>query len=86
MVDNAYQRATELLIEHKDKLDLMADMLMEFETLDKDDLDKIMDGTWDPAEKKGKLDAFETTKGRQPPPYPHKLTRKKNKLRDNPAT
>ncbi len=56
ITDKAHQRARQIIEEHREQVELMTQMLMEFETLDSDDLAKIMDGTWDTAEKQRKLE------------------------------
>lgn len=86
LIDKAYKKAQEVLEQNRAKLDLMAEMLLKFETLEIEDLNKIMNGEWNPDEKQAELDAFNTAKGRrEPPPPPSKILRKK-KLKDNPAT
>jgi cell division protease FtsH len=44
LLDNCYQRATQILVEHRDKLEMMKDALMEYETIDADQIDDIMSG------------------------------------------
>lgn len=44
LIDDSYDRATNILTENRDKLDLMADALMKYETLDSAQLDEIMAG------------------------------------------
>ena len=44
IVDECYAEATRILTENEDKLHMMADALMEFETLSSDQLDDIMAG------------------------------------------
>ena len=44
MVDEAYKKATEVLIEHRDRLDHLATMLIEHETLDGEYLEKVLAG------------------------------------------
>ncbi len=44
LLDDCYQRATDILEEHKDKLELMKDALMEYETIDSAQIDDIMNG------------------------------------------
>lgn len=43
-IDRNYERAESILKENKNLLDLMADALMEYETIDKYQIDEIMDG------------------------------------------
>lgn len=44
VLDRCYQRATRILEENRDKLELMKDALMEYETIDSDQIDDIMAG------------------------------------------
>ncbi len=44
IIDAAHDTARELLIEHRDKMDLMADALMKYETIDTEQIDAIMEG------------------------------------------
>lgn len=53
LLQDAYDRAYKIIEERKEEVQLMTDMLMEFETLDAEDVQSIMDGEWD-AEKKRK--------------------------------
>jgi cell division protease FtsH len=43
-VDRNYQRAKDVLVEHRDKLDAMAEALMQYETLNSSQIDDIMEG------------------------------------------
>lgn len=43
-IDRNYDRAKNILIEHKDKLHIMADTLLKYETIDADQIDDIMSG------------------------------------------
>lgn len=72
IIEEAYQRAVTILNDHKDEVELMTEMLMEFETLDAEDIDEIMSGKWDIEEKKERLNRQET-KHRKQPPEPPKL-------------
>ena len=51
LLDQANKKAVEIIQTHKEKIELMAQMLLEFEVLDKEDVQDIMGGSWD-AEKK----------------------------------
>jgi cell division protease FtsH len=84
LLDKAYDKAYELLNTNREVLVLIADALMEFETLEREDLEAIMNGTWKPEDKRAMLDAFNTTKGRLPPPPPQKLQKKKKGFMDKP--
>ncbi|SEI88602.1 cell division protease FtsH [Allopseudospirillum japonicum] len=44
IIDECYQKAKDLLEEHRDKLDLMAEALMQYETIDAKQIDDIMAG------------------------------------------
>jgi len=44
IADECYDRAKTILVENRDKLDLMADALMKYETIDSNQIDDIMDG------------------------------------------
>lgn len=44
IIDTCYARAKTILEENRDKLDLMADALMQFETIDADQINDIMEG------------------------------------------
>ena len=44
LLDRCYDRATQILEDNRDKLELMKDALMEYETIDTDQIDDIMAG------------------------------------------
>ena len=44
IADECYTRAKDILVEHRDRLDMMADALMKYETIDSKQIDDIMDG------------------------------------------
>ena len=44
IIDSCYQRAKQILEDNRDKLDLMAEALMQYETIDADQIDDIMSG------------------------------------------
>lgn len=44
LLERCYQRATQILEENRDKLEMMKDALMEYETIDSDQIDDIMAG------------------------------------------
>ena len=44
IIDDCYSRAKRLLEENRDKLDIMAETLLEYETIDRDQIDDIMKG------------------------------------------
>lgn len=55
ILDEANETATKIILEHREQVELMAKMLMEFETLDKEDIDNILHNRWDAEEKKIRL-------------------------------
>ncbi len=70
LLDEAHKKATEIIEANRDKLLLMTDMLIEFETLDRQDVGDIMEGKWDP-DKKRQRQKDEADRARvQPPPPP----------------
>ncbi|MGB7977825.1 MAG: ATP-dependent zinc metalloprotease FtsH [Chlamydiales bacterium] len=70
LIDDAHKRAVEILNENKGKVQLMTDMLMEFETLDSTDIKEIMDGTWNVEIKRGRVKTAEELQIKSPPPPP----------------
>ena len=44
MIDECYNRAHQILVDNRDKLDVMADALIQYETIDSDQIDDIMAG------------------------------------------
>ena len=44
IIDSCYEKAKQLLIDNRDKLDLMAETLMKYETIDRWQIDDIMEG------------------------------------------
>lgn len=55
LVETGYEKASSILKNNKEKVHFLAHMLMQFETLDADDIAQIMDGSFDPDEKKLKI-------------------------------
>ena len=70
LIDEGYQRAVQIINEHKDQVELMTQMLMEFETLDKEDVQDIIKGTWDIEKKRARLKLAEQLQKKLPPPPP----------------
>jgi cell division protease FtsH len=72
ILDNAYERAREILVKHKNEVDSMAQMLIEFETLDSEDVKLIVTGRWDLEEKRARLKRAEELAKKVPatPPPP----------------
>jgi cell division protease FtsH len=44
IIDRCYTRADQILRDHRDKLDVMSDALMQYETIDAEQIDDIMNG------------------------------------------
>ncbi len=88
LLDEAYQGSMKLLKEDHKTLRLMSEMLIEFESLDKQDLDKIMNGTFVIEEKRRKVEEFESRTRKSPPPFqpPKGFGRKKPKQNPGPAS
>lgn len=80
LCDEAYNRAKQILDEHMNTLTLMSETLLEFETLEREDLEQIMNGTFDPAAKRAKLLDFQAKLQKEPPPVPAFLKKEKNPL------
>ena len=77
-LDEAYTASMKLLSENYDKLSLISSMLIEFESLDKDDLDNILKGNFSVDEKRRKVQDFESGKRRVPPPLPKGIKKGKS--------
>jgi cell division protease FtsH len=70
LIDTAYKEAVRILQENKDKVQLMTDMLIEFESLDAIDVKEIIAGTWNADTKRGRLKSAEDLQMKTPPPAP----------------
>ncbi|MDP1608703.1 MAG: ATP-dependent zinc metalloprotease FtsH [Chlamydiales bacterium] len=70
LIDEGLKQAIELLEKNRDKVELMANMLMKFETLDAKDVKEIMDGTWNEKEKESRLKVADDLQMKSPPPPP----------------
>jgi cell division protease FtsH len=70
ILDEAHQTAKDIALAHKSQVQLMADMLMEFETLDREDVKEIMDGSWTVEKKRQKEKNLENLYTKTPPPPP----------------
>lgn len=71
LLDKAYDTAAQIIKDNADAVKLMAEMLVQFETLDRNDCIKILDGEWCSEEKEAKLKAIaEANKAPTPPPPP----------------
>ncbi|MDE3048185.1 MAG: cell division protein FtsH, partial [Verrucomicrobiota bacterium] len=70
LIDDAHKRALDILTENKGKVQLMTDMLMEFETLDATDIKEIMDGSWNVDVKRARVKSADELQIKNPPPPP----------------
>lgn len=70
LLEEAYFKAKEILRANYDKVKLMTDLLMEFETLDATDVKEIMAGTWDSETKRGRMKSADELQRKVPPPPP----------------
>ncbi|MCP5469989.1 MAG: ATP-dependent zinc metalloprotease FtsH [Chlamydiales bacterium] len=88
ILKEAHQKAHELIEKHRAQVEQMAQLLMEFETLDSEDVKKIIDGSWSSDKKREKMskeqDSFKRQPETPPPPPPPKEV-SNNKLGLDPA-
>ncbi len=75
ILQKAYAYAKELIQQNQDVVVLMTDMLMEFETIDAEDVEKIVKREWNIDEKRAKLKSIEELhkklgNAQTPPPAP----------------
>lgn len=70
LLDEAHERATKLIKEHSAQVELMTEMLMECETLDKEDVLEIMSGQFDLEKKKERQKVSQELQRKLPPPPP----------------
>lgn len=73
ILDAAIKKAKDILLSHREQVDLMSLMLIEFETLDADDVQKIIKNEWNSTEKQERLkkaDELHKKSSPQPPPPP----------------
>jgi len=73
LLDEANARAREIILEYRTQVELMTEMLIEFETLDAKDIREILKGEWDAENKRERLkteDALFKREESAPPPVP----------------
>lgn len=70
ILDEAHHKAVEIIQASRDKVQLMTEMLIEFETLDRDDVLEIINGKWDAEKKKQRLKLADDLQRKLPPPPP----------------
>lgn len=73
ILDAAHKRAVDIILAHRAEIELMTQMLIEFETLDSLDIKEIIENRWDPERKRRRLkeqDALFKRNTEAPPPPP----------------
>lgn len=75
LLNEAHAKAREIIEAHREQVELMTQMLLEFETLDRDDVLEIMKGEWSIEKKKERLKSAENLYRKTPPPPPATKTR-----------
>ncbi len=70
LLDAAHVRAVGIIEEHRVQVELMTQMLMEFESLDRDDVLEIMTGQFDVEKKRQRLKLSQDLQRKTPPPPP----------------
>ncbi len=68
------KKADEIVLANREKVQLMTDMLMEFETLDREDVQEIINGTWNTEKKHARLKIAEDLQKKVPAPAAPKLS------------
>ena len=74
LLDAAHKRATEIILENKEQVQLMTEMLMEFESLDRDDVLEVMNGKFDIEKKRQRLKLSQDLQRKTPPPPPKEVS------------
>ncbi len=74
ILDEAHDLAKKIIHDHRSQVELMTEMLIEFETLDAEDINKILNNQWSTEEKRERLkratDLHKKPPANQPPPIP----------------
>jgi cell division protease FtsH len=70
----AYKQAHEVIESHREQVELMTEMLMRFESLDRDDVAEIMSGKFDVEKKEERLKISQDLQRKTPPPPPESLS------------
>lgn len=73
ILDEAHDYAKKIIIDKKEQVELMTQMLIEFETLDAEDIRRIMNNEWNVEEKRNRLKTAEDLHKKNPvtpPPSP----------------
>ncbi len=89
ILDQAHDRALSIIEENREKVQLLTDMLMEFETLDREDIYQIFNGKWDVEAKRVRLKKEQDLHKKKPvvpPPPPSRAAEIKPSKPKPPAT
>jgi cell division protease FtsH len=81
LLNTAHEQAIEIIRTNREKVQLMTDMLMEFETLDREDVLEIMEGKWDIEKKRQRVKLYAEAYRKLPPPPP---VPRETPVKDNP--
>lgn len=71
LLDEAHTRALQIIVSMKEQIELMAQMLLEFETLDSEDIRRIFNKEWDIEEKRARLKRADELHKKQPGVQPN---------------
>lgn len=86
LLDEAHKRSVEIIEKHREEVELMTAMLIEFETLDAKDVRDIINKEWDPEKKRQRMkdqdQLFKRSAELPPPPPPLSQDMKKDDGRD----
>ncbi|MCB1180945.1 MAG: ATP-dependent zinc metalloprotease FtsH [Chlamydiia bacterium] len=85
ILSEAHQTARDIIQKHRDQIELMAEMLIEFETLDSEDIKNILHNEWDIKKKKKRMKESDGLFKRippVPPPPPSKEDSKEENSND----
>ena len=78
LLDAAHKYAYDILDVNREQIKLMTEMLIEFETLYKEDVMEILDGKWDIEEKRKRVKDQEEKQRKMPPPPPESVKKKED--------
>ncbi len=74
LLDAAHKRAKEIIEVNQQQVQLMTEMLMEFESLDRDDVIEVMKGNFDVEKKRQRLKLSQDLQKKVPPPPPQEIS------------
>ena len=70
LISDGHKRAVEIVQAERPKVELITEMLIEFETLDRKDIDEIMNGSWTVEKKRARVKAEEELSRKSPSAIP----------------